>query len=120
VVAMTTPHLRIELDVFSGRANPSWILDRAESEALLTRLRVGRPCVPRPDRLGYRGFLVWQIGRQAAEPWLRVGHGIITPTGLGAVSRLDDGGLEEFLIEQAAARGFASLIDRSRPQGEEA
>src|SRR5262249_34146868 len=106
--------LRIELDVFSGRPNPSWLLDDPDSQAILDRLRLDRTCASGWNGLGYRGFLVWRTDIPGAmAPWLRVGHGIIIPSGGGAVAYLDDHHVEDLLIEQAAARGFGSLIDRS-------
>jgi hypothetical protein len=97
-----------------SRANPSWLLDDPDSQAVLTRLHFGRTCAARWDGLGYRGFLVWRIDIPGAlAPWLRVGHGIIIPSGAGAVAYLDNHHVEDLLIEQAAARGFGSLIDRS-------
>ena len=109
-----TLRIRIELDALSGRPNPSWTLDEADTQAVLARLRLGPPCAPRSDHLGYRGFLVWRNDRMAAAgPWLRVGHGIITELGRGTVAHRDDGQLEDLFIEQAAARGFAPLVGRS-------
>jgi hypothetical protein len=50
----------VELDVFSGRPNPSWELDDRTSEELRqlqSRLTKARQTAPEPPGLGYRGFL---------------------------------------------------------------
>ena len=51
--------MRVELDMFSGRPNPTWDLDDAAERELLaleSNLRpAGRPGVE-PPPLGYRGF----------------------------------------------------------------
>ena len=50
--------MRVELDLFSGRPNPSWELDEAgvrELERLCLRLSPGG-ALPEPPALGYRGF----------------------------------------------------------------
>jgi hypothetical protein len=112
--------LRIELDVFTGRRNPSWVLDDDDSHTVFARLRLSRSCVSCWDGLGYRGFLVWRMDMPGkVAPWLRVGHGTISvPSDVGEVAYIDDGRLEDLLIEYAAARGFGSLIGRSQSQRE--
>lgn len=61
--------LRITLDVFSGRPNPTIVVNGLEARELIARLaaprRRGAKAAPRipPSTLGYRGFLIEQIGR---------------------------------------------------------
>ena len=56
--------ITIELDIFSGRPNPTWTVDGADEQVLLQRLAVARPGAPGawdvPLPLGYRGFLVYR------------------------------------------------------------
>jgi hypothetical protein len=50
----------VELDIFSGRPNPTWILTDAETESVVERLD-GAPrlsATDMPGHLGYRGFVV--------------------------------------------------------------
>ena len=66
----------IELDIFSGRDNPRWILDRVGSDRLLDLhrgLRPGQPSAVEPPGLGYRGFVYELEGRR----W-RAWNGIVT------------------------------------------
>lgn len=117
---MTTSCLQVELDLFSGRPNPSWALDEAESRLLLARLRLGRPCTSPRQVLGYRGFLVGQIDEAGVtNRWLRVGAGVITMFGDSPVAHEDAGGLEAHLLEQAAARGFGGFVNDQRWAGGE-
>ncbi len=51
----------VELDAFSGRPNPRWVLTPAEATeffSLLGRLRPDSRDARVPDQLGYRGFVV--------------------------------------------------------------
>src|SRR6476661_1451445 len=54
--------LQVELDIFSGRPNPSWILSGKEEKELLDRVtaepRVMLPTAATNGRLGYRGYVV--------------------------------------------------------------
>lgn len=52
--------MRIELDVFSGRPNPGWMLTEAEAaelEAMMASLPVAVAPPPPFDGLGYRGIV---------------------------------------------------------------
>ena len=50
----------VELDIFSGRPNPVWLLPDAQQHELTTRLSGLAPglVAPYPDRLGYRAVLI--------------------------------------------------------------
>lgn len=52
--------MHVELDLFSGRPNPSWELTPAESANFLQRLRaLPRAAAGQPEEgLGYRGIIV--------------------------------------------------------------
>jgi hypothetical protein len=75
----------IVLDMFSGKPNPSWRLDREQSKELLNRLRVSRrlPQVedrkPRPG-LGYRGLIATIATGSESESW-RICNGSIEHKG---------------------------------------
>ncbi|WP_188575047.1 hypothetical protein [Azorhizobium oxalatiphilum] len=59
--------IRIEIDTFSGRHNPSWELPDEQARALLAEFTAGRSALstaPGPSRLGFRGLEV-QIGDSA-------------------------------------------------------
>ena len=52
--------MTVELDVFSGRPNPTWELDKPGREnlwRLQSRLNVSSRAYWEPPALGYRGFL---------------------------------------------------------------
>jgi hypothetical protein len=73
-----TVHAEVELDIFSGRPNPKWILTDAEAASFastlqaLPRISGGQP----PGNLGYRGFLV--LMTQGTDSQLfRVHRGIV-------------------------------------------
>ena len=71
--------ITVELDIFSGRPNPSWTLGPAERTALLDLLRdVTAPAGPRslPPGLGYRGLVVRMTSAGGSEV-VRVGDGSI-------------------------------------------
>ncbi len=54
--------LQVELDIFSGRPNPKWILSPKEEKELLDRVtadpQVMLPTAATNGRLGYRGYVV--------------------------------------------------------------
>ena len=54
--------MRVTLDVFSGRPNPTWQLNAARSAELYQRCRAMGSVAPRPlpARLGFRGIVVHQ------------------------------------------------------------
>src|SRR6187200_3434139 len=60
----------VELDIFSGRPNPRWVLNPAEEAELLQRLLdravPTAPMTVLDAKLGYRGFLVRASAATAA------------------------------------------------------
>jgi hypothetical protein len=105
--------LLVELDVFTGRRNPTWMLSTDEAAELCARTRRltpgGGPA--KEGGLGYRGFLVYRVDGSSPVLWMKVVPGTV---------RLDDGkeprwhsdtaGIEQWLRGVAAARGHRSLI----------
>jgi hypothetical protein len=54
-------HVRIEVDVFSGRENPSWELSEKNARELVSLLREKNERLngsPSPESLGFRGFRI--------------------------------------------------------------
>ena len=72
---------KVELDIFSGVPNPTWVLSIPEASDLtrrISRLDPTEAAGQRPDDLGYRGFIV-QIaaGSSATARTIRARHGIV-------------------------------------------
>jgi hypothetical protein len=112
---MTAGQLRIELDVFSGRPNPSWVLDAQQSALVAARIRPGAACTTKEAGLGYRGFLIHNVDEASTNPRpLRVWQGTISTSEDGQKSNLDTERLEDYLIEMAVARGYGSLLGIAR------
>ena len=113
---MTTPAVRVELDVFSGRPNPSWVLDTADAADLIAKVerltRVEADAAPgaAPRTLGYRGFTVFRDD----APWLHVGSGIVRRLDATSPALRDDAGIEAWLRAEAGLRGFGPLLPEGR------
>jgi hypothetical protein len=106
--------MRVELDVFSGRPNPSWQLSPDEIAGLNTRLAGLPRCdQPIPDPvLGYRGFV---LSNPQAAPGLplqiSVHDGAVAiRTEAGAQCYTDVNGVESWLLDLARARGHSALL----------
>ena len=103
----------VELDVFSGRPNPSWQATPAEAGQVLAKLgglvRVdgGEPPVA---VLGYRGFRLALGGGQSPRRY-EVGSGLIVghPTPESFEVWRDDG-LEDLLLEHARHHGQDDIL----------
>jgi hypothetical protein len=74
LAAEHVPRVTVEVDVYSGRPNPSWQLDAAQAHSLLRMLddvqRSGRrrqPCVN--PGLGYRGLTLRIVERAGTTNW---------------------------------------------------
>lgn len=68
----------VELDIYSGRANPTWRLTNAEAESLLKRLTTLPRTGPKELRghLGYRGFVV-RLAHESTDQLIRVQSGTV-------------------------------------------
>jgi hypothetical protein len=109
-IELSNPEM--ELDVFSGRPNPRWLLTSTEQRTLEEKLSdlpaTTRTRVP-AGKLGYRGFYIH-------DPKLR----IQIADGLIVVSRGDSAhkifedrhGAEQFLLTLAKQRGYGRVISR--------
>jgi hypothetical protein len=99
---------RITLNVFSGRPNPTWLLNDSEEDQLADRLRSSQELTERRPSgafggLGYRGF---SITRDAAHPQgplsMMVHQGIVDQQSGGA-NVIASPGLETWLAQTGQA-----------------
>lgn len=113
-IACTSPNtpgadpMEIELDVFSGRPNPTWVAspERAASISRGLSSLSDAPAQPEPGHLGYRGFVIRQGALRA-----RVYDGHVFVTTNGTTRTFTDSiGLEAQLIDDARQRGFGDVI----------
>ena len=99
---------QVELDVFSGRPNPSWVLTATEADGLESRLaQLPRSSAPVPaGRLGYRGFIVHD-----GDARIAIGGGLIVVSRGEAREVYEDRhDAEDYLFKQAVQRGYGGLI----------
>jgi len=103
----------VELDVFSGRANPTWTLsadDAAELSARVQRLRAGGEPLTE-GALGYRGFDVYRRDGEPPVLWMKVFAGTVRiEEGSQPRCYVDTAGIEQWLRDQAVARGLGTLV----------
>jgi hypothetical protein len=63
--------LQVELDIFSGRPNPTWILSPKEEKELLDRIhddpKAMLPTTATNGRLGYRGYVVTALSEDPSR-----------------------------------------------------
>jgi hypothetical protein len=112
--------VRVELDVFSGRPNPTWLLSTHQERELRRRLgRLAPGGAPAPITLGYRGFLVY-AGYGWGRPWLRIGFGLVVVLGgPGRGFYRDTEGIESWLAGQATRHGFGALLPQVEPNDDD-
>jgi len=72
---------KVELDIFSGVPNPTWMLTFSEASDLTSRISRLDPTEEkgqRPENLGYRGFIVQTIAASSSTvQTIRAYHGIV-------------------------------------------
>jgi hypothetical protein len=107
--------ISVQMDVFSGRPNPSWELSPSESGELLKQLslltEVDKNNAAFHDNLGYRGFIISFQEDDATKPppdIYRVYKGFVLMNGK---VYSDNSSVEKKLIKQAITKGFADIID---------
>lgn len=108
--------MRVELDVYSGRPNPSWELSEKQGEEFIKRLRA----LPKADSgsvrdgLGYRGLIVDGLDESVAG-FRRVvlSSGVVLGRGAGRdkAFRDKDRDLEHWLLSTGKGRIDAQLFD---------
>lgn len=99
----------VEIDIFSGRPNPSWRLRPAERARLFALLRAAKEtsaASTAPPGLGYRGLVV-RIETGGHTELVRIGDGTITAN--GAHYRDDGRAVEAFLLGSMPAELKAQL-----------
>jgi hypothetical protein len=107
--------VRVTLEIYSGRENPSWELAGDTLETVRTRVRElgaagGGTEGGRHPVLGYRGFLIEGLETPAGET-IFVGRGIVTiARGKEARHERDASGLEAVLLADAATHGHGELL----------
>jgi hypothetical protein len=104
--------VQIELDVFSGRPNPTRQLDDAQTIELLADLPIAAQ--RQTEQLGYRGFLVHRPapGGAVAAP-VRVYADTME---IDAQPHADVRGAEAWLLRFARANGWAAILDSIPPR----
>jgi hypothetical protein len=107
------PNVEVELDVFSGRPNPRWMM-RSELVPGLSRITAQPQLVAanEPPGLGYRGFIIRNLTGDTQIPaMIRVYGGVITVSVDGReLYFADEQGLERALLEDAVSLGYGDLI----------
>jgi hypothetical protein len=72
---------KVELDIFSGRPNPTWVLTPSQASDLTSRIARLHPATAvgqRPENLGYRGFIVQTTTASSAmDRTIRAHSGIV-------------------------------------------
>src|ERR1700676_3786237 len=97
--------MKVTLDIFSGRPNPSWTMCADDEKELARQLadlpRAGE--VPGGDDLGYRGFVITNHAGQSGLPAeVRVFEGVVTIKSDAGISTFRDmNHVEKWLAEQA-------------------
>jgi hypothetical protein len=104
----------VELDVFSGRPNPTWSLSVEQAEELLEAFQN----LPPTDKLspetglGYRGFILSNPDRIGGlSPHIRIYGGIVTMTDGYVQAYRDDHEIEQLLLLQALQHGYKTLVN---------
>ena len=101
--------MEVELDIFSGRPNPSWQLSPERAAELAAKLQgLSEKTQPAQDPgLGYRGFTLRDGSRT-----VRIFQGrVTTQSQTPPVTYKDTAGIESDLIAEARKQGYAELVD---------
>ncbi|MBB6408782.1 hypothetical protein [Mesorhizobium sangaii] len=106
--------MRVVLDMFSGRPNPSFGLAPNEVAELGARARaLSVPsAAPAWPQAGWRGFIVLGDGLPGSEPiWLRVKEKVVE---MQSGTWQDSTGIEALLEASARRHGYGALLDEAR------
>jgi hypothetical protein len=101
--------INIELDVFSGRPNPSWVIEDKEAEEL-SKLLQNLPISPKPipvGELGYRGFVVTINEKEIYRIYATVVFKETEPKQV----LLDKNHVEQLLLNMANEKGYGSILE---------
>lgn len=106
---------RITLNVFSGRPNPTWLLNDAEEEQLFERISSLQELTEkRPSGvfggLGYHGFTITRDASHPHGPLTLAIHEGIVDHQTGRANVLDQAGIEGWLVELAKPHVSAEVL----------
>ncbi len=105
--------VEVELDVFSGRPNPRWVM-APQTAARLRAVLSERAAAESVGELGlgYRGFLLTNRGLDGSLPSrARVYRSVVVVLDRdNETTYRDSQGVEEALLEQARSLGYGDLI----------
>lgn len=113
-------NVKVELDIFSGNQNPSWMLNKEESKKLMNLLD-SLPEVQKKeneDGLGYRGFILDLIPEETAASAQRIHifKGILSVESGTKKYYRDLHGLEKWLLNHASGKGYAGITGSTDEQ----
>lgn len=112
--------IEVELDIFSGRPNPSWVLSEAQVDELKAKFSTSLPAAkPRtPPQLGYNGFIIRNLDKSPIIPdYIRVFGGVLAITDKERTRYCKDiSDIEEWLTNcsQARAGSYDKIIAQER------
>ncbi len=105
--------VEVELDIFSGMPNPTWVLTDAQAESFVRRLAQlpGTAAGELPGNLGYRGFIV-RMTQGARTQVIRIWAGVVHVLN-GATARTSDKDreLERGLLHSGRAQLSEELLE---------
>ncbi len=113
----TKHSIMVELDIFSGRPNPSWELSAEDASELAVRMTnltlAGKP--PVMGGLGYRGFVISNPDKIEGLPiQIQIYKRTITTTEKELTNYYEDiNSIESWLLEHARKSGYGDLIDEA-------
>jgi hypothetical protein len=101
--------MRVQIDMFSGRPNPSWEITAQEADQVRAAFRQlpERSASARSERLGYRGLIVHGDGvRDLGLTRILIGGGVVIAEGFQGVRYLSDAdrSLERQLFQTGRTR----------------
>ena len=104
-------NMQVEIDVYSGRPNPVFVLSPAAGQQLASLLRdlpKSAHVAPEPG-LGYRGFLIRDAA--AGDGLKRIfGGWVLAGAGQETIVYTDIHGAEAWLKKQAVDAGYGALV----------
>jgi hypothetical protein len=106
--------INVELDIFSGRPNPSWELTSAEISELTEYMAGLTPASKSAiaNDLGYRGFIITNPGKLGGLPVkTHVFNGVLDVNEKGSTNYYNDvNDIESWLMERAREHGYGDII----------
>jgi len=106
--------VEVELDIFSGMPNPTWVLAGPDAETLATRI-ASLPRIPTRDlsgNLGYRGFIVRMLtGTQTRLIRIQAGTVQISDDTRAACAKDENRGLERWLLNSGRPHLANDLLE---------